>query len=404
MSHEFRFRARRIGVANALVAPLCMLSSACGGGDGTTNVASIPPPPIPTPTPTPPPSLPAGTTTYVYPPSNSIDVQESWLNSPATQAGTSDLLGRLTLTPGSGGATSYRVAAPGEFSMTVTNSANGGLRYTLNASAGILPAGLTSSLVGSPQISWDINPTVAYRYTNPYGDTSQYLGQRLTGFDKAKDGSETQLFSYDFTKGSTGSITSLGSGTSLRTSLDYDIGYSYVAMGEWSWRVVDLNGAAAGDFGDLPFVNGDRTPASGIPVSGTATYDARTLILTSGNGTPGIPFALTADFGQRLISTRIDQDYHYNPDSGPDGDPTLGIHVGGSAPFSNNGLFDVPLSGTVNYDHMNNPVTPSSQPAAGTMDGAFFGPHAEQIGGTFFLARPGEALLLQDAFVGQQHH
>ena len=403
MSHEFRLRARRIGLASALIPPLCMLLSACGG-DGTTNIASLPPPPVtPTPMPTPTPSLPAGTTTYVYPPSNSIDVQKSWLNSPATREGAFDLLGRLTLTP-SGGATSYRAAAPGEFTMTVAKSANGGLSYGLNASAGILPAGQPSFIVASPEISWDINPTVAYRYTNPYGDTIQYLGERLTGFDKAKDGSETELFSYDFTRGSTGSMTSLGSGTSLRTTLNYDIGYSYVAMGEWSWRVVDLNGAAAGDFGDLLFVNGDRTPASGIPVSGTATYDARTLTLTSSNGTSGIPFALTADFGQRLISTRIDQDYHYNPASGPDGDPTLGIHVGGSAQFSNNGLFDIPLSGTVNYSYLNNPDTPPSQPAAGTMDGAFFGPHAEQIGGTFLLARPGETLLLQDAFVGQQHH
>ena len=35
-------------------------------------------------------------------------------------------------------------------------------------------------------------------------------------------------------------------------------------MGEWAWRVVDLTGAAAGDFGNLLFVNGDRTPSTGI--------------------------------------------------------------------------------------------------------------------------------------------
>lgn len=397
MSHEFRLFARRFGLAVALVPPLCMLSGC--GGDGATNVASIPPPPV-TPTPTPTSSLPIGTATYAYPLSNSIDVQQSWLNSPATQAGTADLLGRLTLTPGGGGATSYRAAAPGEFSMTVASSTNGGLSYTLNPSAGILPGGLTSTIVSSPQISWDINPTVAYRYPNPYGDTTQYLGQRLTGFDKASDGSEKQLFSYDFTRGSTNSLTALGSGKSLRTTLDYDIGYSYVAMGEWSWRVVDLNGAAAGDFGDLLFVNGDRTPASGIPVSGTATYDAHTLTLWS-NGEPGIPFALTADFGARTISTRIDQDYHY---TGEVNAPTLGIHVGGSTPFSNTGLFDIPLAGTANYSSTNDPVTPPSQPVTGGMNGAFFGPHAEQVGGTFSLQNSGGSVLMQDAFVGQQHH
>jgi hypothetical protein len=38
------------------------------------------------------------------------------------------------------------------------------------------------------------------------------------------------------------------------------------------------------------------------------------------------------------------------------------------------------------------------------MNGAFFGPHAEQVGGTFSLQNPGGATLMQDAFVGQQHH
>jgi hypothetical protein len=37
------------------------------------------------------------------------------------------------------------------------------------------------------------------------------------------------------------------------------------------------------------------------------------------------------------------------------------------------------------------------------MNGAFFGPHAEQVGGTLALDRADGSLLLQDAFVGQQH-
>ena len=155
----------------------------------------------------------------------------------------------------------------------------------------------------------------------------------MTAFDKAADGSETKLFSYDLTRGLANTQTSLGSGNTLKASLDYDIGYSYVAMGEWSWRVVDLNGAAAGDSGDLLFVNGDRTPAAGIPAMGTATYDARTLALLSSSGTQGIPFALTADFGQGMISAAIDQNYRYNSAAGSGGEPILGIHVDGSAPF-----------------------------------------------------------------------
>jgi hypothetical protein len=86
----------------------------------------------------------------------------------------------------------------------------------------------------------------------------------------------------------------------------------------------------------------------------------------------------------------------------------IGIHVAGSAPFSNDGSFDIPLSGTVNIGvgyEVTPPSAPPSQVVSGDMNGAFFGPNAQQIGGTFSLVKPGEiAPLIQDAFVGQQHH
>jgi hypothetical protein len=36
------------------------------------------------------------------------------------------------------------------------------------------------------------------------------------------------------------------------------------------------------------------------------------------------------------------------------------------------------------------------------MDGAFFGPHAEQVGGTFIVGPATGGITVQDAFVGQQ--
>jgi len=403
MSHKLNLAARRAGFVGGLIPPLCLFLSACGGG-GDSHVASLPPPPpTPTPTPTPPPGLPSGTVVYTYPLSNSLEVRRSWLDSPATRLGNYGLLGRLTVDTGQPGSSTSRTIAPNEFNMTVANAAVVGLSYTLNAPADILPTGLTSSSVGGAGISWDINPNIAFRYTNAYGDTPQYFGERLAGFDKPANGNETQLFSYDFTRGSTGTFTSLGSGNSLRTSLDYDIGYSYVAMGEWSWRIVDLNGAsvAGTESGDLLFVNGDRTPASAIPASGTATYDARSLALRSSSGTPGIPFSLSADFGQQTMSARIDQDYRYDA-ADASAEPILGVHVGGSAPFANSGSFDIPLTGTANYSAVNSSVTPASESVTGAMNGAFFGPQAEQVGGTFSLERAGGTQLLQDAFVGQR--
>jgi hypothetical protein len=313
--------------------------------------------------------------------------------------GNYDLIGRLTTGTAGVGSPSNRQASPGEFTMGVANATGGGLSYTLTAPAGIFPAGGTTSSVRSPQISWDINSTVAYRYTHTYGDTPQYLGERLAGF-----GGASQLFSYDYTRGGSGSAKDIDAKTYAATDLSYDIGNSYVAMGEWSWAVVDNTHGqpvTGTGYGSLVFVNGDRTPTAGIPASGTAAYDARTLF-----GFVNVPFSLVADFGQRTMSTSIAQDYRYNPAGDSMDNPlAFGIHVSGSAPFSSAGLFDIPLTGTVNWANsyaINTPMMPAAEPVSGAMNGAFFGPHAEQVGGTLFLARPGGAQLMQDAFIGQQ--
>jgi len=60
------------------------------------------------------------------------------------------------------------------------------------------------------------------------------------------------------------------------------------------------------------------------------------------------------------------------------------------------------ISGTVNFSYQNEPVMPPSQSVTGDMNGAFFGPRAEQVGGVFAVHRTGESSLLQDAFVGKQ--
>jgi len=339
-------------------------------------------------------------TAYNYPASTSIEVKKSWLDSPATRLGNYDVLGRLTLFPANGGSPTIHATAPGEFSMDTYSIVDVQSRFRLNAPDGILPP-LAKTLNAGFESSWDINSTVAYHYSNPYGDSAtQDLGERLSAFDKA---SGKELFSYDFTRGVGGTMPLLGTANQLRTLLDYDIGYSYVAMGEWSWSVVDLNGNASAnsESGRLLFAEGNRTPTSGIPVSGTATYDARGLNFVKG------PFTLTADFSQRTMAALIDQDYRYNPADPDIGDDPLahGIHVAGSAPFTNDGLFNVPLSGTVNWSDgyvTNSPQTPPAEPVTGMMNGAFFGPSAEQVGGTLFLNQSNGVQRMQDAFVGQQ--
>ncbi len=282
-------------------------------------------------------------------------------------------MGRLTLTPGNGGQGTSRNIAPGDFTIGVSRYFDDDpTNYALHAPAGVLPGGLTSIGVTGYGNSWTISLDLPSwrRDDYPYsGDWVQYFGQRFTAFSKPMDGgAETELFSYDLTRDTSVAYQTLGD-NQLKTTLDYDLGYSYVAMGEWSWQILDLNGNPAGDSGSLLFVNGERTPASGIPASGRATYDARSL----GN----LLFTLTADFSQRSISTEISQASVFD--------------VSGSAPFTSAGTFDIPLSGTV-----------GAGAATGTMDGAFFGPHAEQVGGTFAVGPAGGGVTVQDAFVGQQ--
>jgi hypothetical protein len=385
---------RGLRFISALAIPPLLLLSACGG-DGSYGVASTPPPPTPAPTPTPTPTPAA------------VDVKTSWLDSPATRNGNYTVIGRLTLDLGNGGPTTNRTVAPGEFTMSTGwyfGRDSGDLpNYSLGAATGTLPGGVSSIAVNGPFLSWSFNPPSSYA-NRPSGTyCCQMLGQQLTAYSIASDGSETQIVSNTFTRSATDRQPG-GTNNNLQVHLDYDIGYSYVSMGEWAWS----GPFPPGESSSLLFVSGELTPPSGIPASGTATYDARTLTLASGNSTLAIPFSLTADFGQRTMSTRIDQDYRYNSTADSmDFYPALGLHVSGSAPFSTSGTFNIPLNGTANYSvgYPTNPVTtPPPQPVTGIMNGAFFGPNAEQVGGVFSISGSGGAMQLQDAFVGQQHH
>jgi hypothetical protein len=359
--------------------PLCMLLSGCGGGGA--QVASIPPPPA-TATPT---------------ATAKLDVKVTPLDLQGTKAGTYDLLGRLTSTLSSG--TKSSVLTAGEASLTIAKQ-NDVLNFTVKA-PGLVPNGAVA--FPSPEIFWSPDLTYGNQLfeDDHSGKWPQFLGQRLTAYRIQSDGSEEESELYDFKRG-----TSLNG----ESTFTYDIGYSYVAMGEWASSSVQPGAFPAAE---LLLVHGDRTPPAGIPVSGTATYDAHTLSLLSAcydSACPGIYFAMTADFGLRTISTRIDQNYQYYTDLMGYGEPAirngpiLGIHVNGTAAFNNDGSFDIPLTGTANYSATNALTTPPSEPVTGTMDGAFFGPNAENVGGTFGLNRADRSLMVQDAFIGQQRH
>lgn len=365
MSCQRRDRHYGALITSAALLPLCVGLTACGGGEGGGVATIPPPPPTPTPTPTPTPAV------------ASITVETSWLTSPATKTGSYDLVALVSRT--NDGNSTNGMANSGEFQLNVSK-ASSDFQYVLDASSGFLPGSLTSILIPVPIESWDFNPGGPnYRYDNPYGDYQQFFGQNLKEYEIYSDQSEKLRENYDYDHAVRGNaIIELPNGQLVNESLIFDIGLSYVAMGEWSWGTVtqsaDGSAAPTGDKNSVFFVYGSRTPGSGIPASGTATYDARSLGDVLGNQTP---FTLTADFGQRSISTEINQYSLFD--------------VSGSAPFSNDGSFAISLSGTA-----------GSQAASGSMDGAFFGPHAEQVGGVFSVGSQGN-ILMQDAFVGARH-
>lgn len=297
----------------------------------------------------PPPVTPTSTSTPAFPAAGAY---------PVTRVGTYDLMG-ATKRDGA--------VAQGAFTLTVSKSGGDqGFDYKLSAPQAFLPGALTSI---------DFSPSTV----------------EVTS--AATRGSYSQTLPFSGTE-------------NLVTGFAFDPGYSYVSMGEWGWRFVHTDQSSADGGGDLLFVTGDRTPSTGIPASGTATYDAHTFALLSSNLTLGIPFTLTADFGLRTISTHIDQDYHYIPyNADLLDDPAPAIHVSGTGPFSNSGSFKIPLTGTASEHGYNVPTPPPVDPVTGSLNGAFFGPNAEQVGGTFSLQRSGDQVpLYQDAFVGQQHH
>ena len=140
---------RGLRFISALAIPPLLLLSACGG-DGSYGVASTPPPPTPAPTPTPTPTpTPAPTATPTPAPAPTLAQNPTLTPTPApasgaypvTRAGNYDLMGRVTIDPGTGNPATWtnRFTTLGEFTTTVPSSPDGGSSYSLGAPAGILP-------------------------------------------------------------------------------------------------------------------------------------------------------------------------------------------------------------------------------------------------------------------------
>lgn len=337
--------------------------SSCGGG-GEVNSAGTTPPPVTPGTPSSPPPASISITTFA---------------APATRAGTYDMIALLDQAGPVPGTAVNRLTSPGEFRITTyqpTQNANE-LSYTL-----WLPA-----IDGSSTMTALFPPRAV---DTPVGPITERFGDQFTYTSGTWTGGGSRLIDH-----STVASRDTGGGKTFNSQLDYSAGLSYVSLGQWNWWISDNATGNTEEYTSLYFVHGDRTPAGDVPASGTATYSGQSLGYStdavdrgSAYGAP-IDVSLAADFGQRSIAAQLSRDAQTSGDQIGGVTTVASVDLHGAGSITTGGSFAVPLTGTVN-----------TTPVAGALDGAFFGPNAEQVGGVFSVGDTAGQALVRDAFVG----
>lgn len=383
-----------------LLASATALLSACGGGGG--SIASAPPPLAAAPTPAPAPSLAVVTTN---------------LAAPATRPGTYDTIALIEHYP-AGNPASSRLAAPSDVRITTyqPGPTSNDVSYTIQFGSPDLPGGLSSLTTVVEGESFNASANGSFGGgRGPGGQYPLRFGQELTATLTNSDGSRNVLLSQRYSTALPDQTSITVNGKILDYELKYDIGLSFVSLGAWNWESFEPRerGGNLIEGGIVRFVHGDRTPAAAIPTSGTASYTATTLASSDGDYVtgfgyfvdhPALRFALTADFGQSSISTRINQAFNNASCGDCFTEVTPGLDLSGTGSMARSGNFNIPLTGTMtSYVQGDLSAPVATFAVSGALDGAFFGPHAEQIGGVFAVGQAPGAALFGDAFVGTRN-
>jgi len=152
--------------------------------------------------------------------------------------------------------------------------------------------------------------------------------------------------------------------------LPLDAGYDYQTFGIWQTG----RGTGAGTAG--AFSVGAQTAGANIPNSGTATFRGHSLgsaVDRDGQDyLAGADATLSADFASRTVGFRTDNTVIVEPDSG----------IVGDAP-------SLDMTGTMAYGGNSNRLIGSASTASGmtgTLEGRFYGPQANEVGGLFILS------------------
>lgn len=153
------------------------------------------------------------------------------------------------------------------------------------------------------------------------------------------------------------------------------------------------------------FAFGDRTAPADIPVSGTAHFAVDTPAVDPYDSTRPIrSTSFDVDFSARTIAASLAGSLalslysegglccfgweEYVPQGTVVGTVTATTKASGTAPFTTSGSFDIALAGNslVQTKRTDNKVVPDVvQAVTGSISGAFFGPKATELGGTFNL-------------------
>ena len=157
-------------------------------------------------------------------------------------------------------------------------------------------------------------------------------------------------------------------------------GWEYQTFGVW----LTGYGTGSGTFGALSV--GAQTPVSGVPTTGTATFAGGLLGAYVDAGGAGYlveaDFTANVDFASRTVSISSTNTVKTNVNTGA---------VTTAA--------DLNLTGTLTYYPATNGFAGSVATAgglSGSADGQFYGPGAEELGGTFFTGRSGSV----ESFIG----
>jgi len=295
------------------------------------------------------------------------------------------------------GSDSLRALDPDEFGITVDTQAR---TYTLD-------------------IAWsDLPESLVYSF-------SEYFGQHIVG--EQNDNGQIVTIEWDQSRESdvigSPEYPSSRDGLGVAMWAYYDLGLSYVSLGRWVrlFSVADETGGFTWDDdnsyegeANAYYVYGQRT--TDMPVTGTATYVGTAVMGSLGfsdapsNGyhpiaatrlmmmnAPGMVFQ--ADFADSTIASSINSqgEYQWWTSGTTIDSTTVSLNMAGSSTFDAAGAYSIPMSGYLT--DINND---SDTAVAGSIDGAFFGPLAEQLGGTFQFEAAGSNGAILGSFIGEQ--